>query len=60
MDAALADAEASGTRQMTLRVNAQNANSISFYERYGFSSVAEEAFRAGKRNYRVLVMEKRF
>lgn len=56
MDAVLANALAQRIRLMTLRVNSQNARAITFYERYGFETVSEEPFRAGERDYRVLVM----
>jgi diamine N-acetyltransferase len=56
MDEVLAQARAKGTSLMSLRVNSQNARAIAFYERYGFETIAEEPFRAGERDYDVLVM----
>lgn len=60
MNQVLAHARASGTRVMTLRVNSQNASAIAVYERYGFTVVSEEPFRAGGRDYRVFVMHLAF
>jgi ribosomal protein S18 acetylase RimI-like enzyme len=57
MDEVLAFARTRATKVVSLRVNAQNTQSIAFYERYGFKTVSEEPFRAGDREYRVLVME---
>lgn len=56
MDRILAHAVAHKTSAMSLRVNTQNASAIGFYERYGFSVIAEEPFRAGSHDYRVCVM----
>jgi diamine N-acetyltransferase len=56
MDEVLGYARAKRTRLISLRVNSQNARAIAFYERYGFETVAEEPFRAGERDYHVLVM----
>ena len=56
MDEVLAHARAKRTTLMSLRVNSQNARAIAFYKGYGFKAVAEEPFRAGERDYRVLVM----
>jgi diamine N-acetyltransferase len=57
MNEVLAHARASRTRIMTLRVHSQNDSAIRFYERHGFKVVSEEPFRAGERDYRVLVMQ---
>ncbi|HLJ84769.1 MAG TPA: GNAT family N-acetyltransferase [Candidatus Eremiobacteraceae bacterium] len=59
MDEALAFARAKNATSMTLRVNSLNAHAIAFYERYGFKTESEEPFRAGERDYRVLVMRLR-
>lgn len=56
MDELLAHARAKRTNHMSLRVNSQNARAIAFYERYGFEAISEEPFRAGERDYHVLVM----
>jgi diamine N-acetyltransferase len=56
MEAVLANARTQRIRLMSLRVNSENARAITFYERYGFETVSEEPFRAGERDYRVLVM----
>jgi diamine N-acetyltransferase len=56
MDEVLAYARAKRTRLMSLHVNSQNAQAIAFYERYGFEAVSAEPFRAGERDYHVLVM----
>jgi len=52
----LAFARAQGTKLLTLRVYTLNTQAIGVYERCGFKTVAEEPFRAGERDYRVLVM----
>jgi ribosomal protein S18 acetylase RimI-like enzyme len=57
MDEVLAHAHASRTRTMTLRVHSQNETAIRLYEQYSFKVIAEEPFRAGGRDHRVLVMQ---
>jgi ribosomal protein S18 acetylase RimI-like enzyme len=57
MNEVLAHSRERRTRLMTLRVLWQNARAIAFYEHNGFKIVSEEPFRAGKRDYRVLVMQ---
>src|SRR5579863_8300340 len=56
MDEALSFARSKNAKVMSLRVNSLNAHAIAFYERYGFKTVSEEPFRAGERDYCVLVM----
>lgn len=56
MDAVLEHARSTQAKTLSLRVNSQNARAIGFYIKYGFTTVAEEPFRAGERDYRVLVM----
>jgi ribosomal protein S18 acetylase RimI-like enzyme len=43
---------------LILRVHDNNHNAIDFYLRHGFRIVADEPFRAGERDYKVLVMKR--
>lgn len=58
MDAVLEHARENDTERLTLRVNSQNKHAIDFYRRHGFTVVSEEPFRAGERDYGVLVMQR--
>jgi ribosomal protein S18 acetylase RimI-like enzyme len=57
MTEVLAYARARQTKLVSLRVNSQNASAIAFYKHWGFETVSEEPFRAGERDYHVLVMQ---
>ena len=58
MDAVLEHARANKTTMLALRANSQNSHAIDFYKRYEFKVVSEEPFRAGERDYSVLVMQR--
>lgn len=42
---------------LMLKVHEINQNAIDFYSRHGFRIVGDEPFRAGRRDYKVLVMK---
>jgi ribosomal protein S18 acetylase RimI-like enzyme len=43
---------------LTLKVHEINQNAIRFYFRHGFRIVGDEPFRAGERDYKVLIMKR--
>jgi ribosomal protein S18 acetylase RimI-like enzyme len=57
MEEVLKHARIHQTARITLRVNSANNAAIAFYRHFGFEVISEEPFRAGERDYRVLVME---
>jgi diamine N-acetyltransferase len=57
MNEVLSFARQRKTNTISLRVHAENAHAIGFYEHYGFKATGSEMFHAGEGSYRVLVMQ---
>jgi len=56
MNEILATARRNRVAELFLKVQDANQNAVDFYSRNGFRVVGDEPFRAGERNYKVLVM----
>jgi ribosomal protein S18 acetylase RimI-like enzyme len=57
MNEILATAREKRVTALILKVQEINQNAIDFYFQYGFRIVGDEPFRAGERDYKVLVMK---